>query len=103
MFYITILSSQLNKEGRPNECIRFAHFWTPACSGHKFPREAGVIRGEAPCDAPVSVPGEPEPDGSRVLCFMSSCVRAGCTLLTPLMHCFPSISYTSLIGRRVCV
>ena len=35
MFYITILSSQLDKEGRPNECIRFAHFWTPACSGHK--------------------------------------------------------------------
>ena len=48
--------------------------------GTNVPREAGVVRGETSCDSPVSVPGEPVPDGSRVLTFMSSCVPAGCTL-----------------------
>ena len=39
-----------------------------------------MVPGEASCDAPVSVPGEPVPDGSQILSFMASCVRAGCTL-----------------------
>ena len=33
------------------------------------PRETKVVRGEASCDAPVPVPGEPVPDGSRILSF----------------------------------
>ena len=45
---------------------RSTHLRTIACSGHNVPREAGVVRGEAICDAPVPVPGESVTNGSRV-------------------------------------
>ena len=52
-----------------------------------------MVRGEATCDAPVPVPGESVPDGSRVLSFGSTRVCVGCTLNKHILH--------SLIGRQI--
>ena len=57
-----------------------------------------MVRGEATCGAPVSVPGKPVPNGSRVPSFWSTCVRDGCTLLITLF--FKYILHV-LIGRQI--
>ena len=45
-----------------------------------------MIRGEAPRDAPVPVPGEPESDGSRLLSFGPLVYVADVTC-----HCFETL------------
>ena len=52
----------------------------------KVPREARVVCGEAPRDAPVSVPGEPVSDGSRLLSFAALV----CVADVPC-HCFETL------------
>ena len=44
----------------------------PVCCGHNAHRESGMVRGEAICDAPVSVPDESISDGSQVPNFWSA-------------------------------
>ena len=58
-----------------NACL--AHSWAPVCSGHTVPRDTGVVRGEAICEAPVPVPGRPVQDGLQVLLLWPTCVRGG--------------------------
>ena len=72
-----------------------AQLWAPACSGHKVPREARVVRGEAPGDAPVPVPGEPVSD-ARGFCFLVHWCAWRMFLVIASRHCFPTC-LTSLL------
>ena len=71
--------------------------------GTNVPREAGVVRGEATCDAPVPVPGESVPDGSRVLSFRSTqvCVRVSVILVFNCLVLFNKHILHSLVGRKI--